>query len=168
MLASGDEPLRARDLPEEFHGPVGYSHLWLWLAVAAVLVVALYYLAAWLLTRPRRSGPAGRGRTTDVPGARRDHLQRIDAIEADVRAGRLPARVGHQRLSEVVRSYVQAVSQLPALTMALADFRAQAPAPLADAIELMYPPEFAPDGPIALERFDQALRDGRRLVASWG
>ena len=156
-----------RDLPAEFHGPVGYSHLWLWLAVAGVVLVALYYLAAWLLTRPRPDGAGRWSRTADVPGARREHLQRIDAIEADVRAGRIPARVGHQRLSEVVRSYVEAVSALPALTMALADFRAQAPAPLADAIELMYPPEFAPDRTVAQERFDQAVRDGRRLVASW-
>ncbi|GAA3803686.1 hypothetical protein [Nocardioides panacisoli] len=162
MLATADG-----DLPEEFHGPVGYSDLWLWLAVAGVALVALYYLAAWLLTRPRPTGPGRWSRTTDVPSARREHLERIDAIEADVRAGRIPARVGHQRLSEVVRSYVEAVSALPARTMALADFRAHAPAPLADAIELMYPPEFAPEPAVAQERFDLAVRDGRRLVTSW-
>ena len=162
MLGAAD-----RELPEEFTGPVGYSHLWLWLAVAGVALVALYYLVVWLLTRPRRTGPTMWGRMTDVPNARRDHLQRIDAIEAEVRAGRLAARTGHQQLSEVVRSYVEAVSALPARTMALADFRAHAPAPLADAIELMYPPEFAPDPPVAQERFEQAVRDSRRLVASW-
>jgi hypothetical protein len=158
---------QAPDLPAEFSGPVGYSHLWLWLAVAGVALVALYYLAVWLLTRPKRGGTTMWGRMTDVPSARRDHLQRIDAIEADVHSGRLPARVGHQRLSEVVRSYVETVSALPARTMALADFRAQAPAPLADAIELMYPPEFAPDAAVAHERFDRAVREGRKLVASW-
>lgn len=153
------------DLPEEFAGPVGYAGTWLWLAVAGLVLVACYYLAVWLLTRPRRA--RGGGRMVDVPNARRVHLARIDAVEAEVRAGALHARLGHQQLSEVVRSYVDAVSPLPARTMALADFRAQAPAPLADAIELMYPPEFAPEGPIAHERFDRAVHEARRLVASW-
>jgi hypothetical protein len=52
--------------------------------------------------------------------------------------------------------------------MALADFRAHAPQALTDAIEVMYPPEFAPDDiGQARERFDDALHRGRRLVTSW-
>ncbi len=158
-------------LPEEFHGPVAYSALWPWLAVAGLLLVAGYYAVALWLTRPRRPMAAGWFGRADVPSLRRVHLERIDRVEADVRAGRLSLRDGHQRLSEIVRSYVDAVSDLPATSMALADFRVAAPRPLTDAIELMYPPEFAPDdadGPgLAAERFDEALRHARRLVASW-
>jgi hypothetical protein len=85
-----------------------------------------------------------------------------------VRGGGLSARDGHQQLSATVRSYVGTVTALPAQTMALADFRARAPRPLTDAIELMYPPEFAPDDVgQARERFDEALRQARGLVATW-
>ncbi len=157
----------AADLPEEFAGPVGYAGHWLWIAIIGAVLVVVYYLAVWLFTRPRRMRTGSMfGRMADVPNARRDHLARIDRIEAEVRSGQLDARDGHQQLSEVVRSYVEEVSSLPARTMALVDFRAHAPAALADTIELMYPPEFAPDGE-AQERFDRALREARRLVASW-
>lgn len=160
--------LGAADLPEEFHGPVAYGDLWPWLAVLGLLLVAGYYAVALWLTRPRRPMDAGWFGSADVPSQRRAHLERIDRVEADVRAGRLSVRDGHQQLSEVVRSYVDAVSALPATSMALADFRVAAPRPLTDAIELMYPPEFAPDDAgEAAERFDEALGRGRRLVASW-
>jgi hypothetical protein len=155
-------------LPEEFSGPVAYGDRWLWFALLGVLLVILYYVAVLWLTRTRRTAAAGGSAPADVPSARRLHLERIDRIEADVRSGRLSARDGHQQLSEAVRSYVGAVSPLPAPTMALADFRAHAPQALTDAIEVMYPPEFAPDDVgQAHERFDDALHRGRRLVTSW-
>jgi len=152
---------------DEFTGPVAYGDRWLWLAVLALVLVALYYLAVLWFTRARTPGTA-MGERADLPSARRQHLERIDRIEAEVRSGSLAAREGHQQLSETVRAYVGAVSSLPAPTMALADFRRQAPRPLTDAIELMYPPEFAPDQVgQARERFDQAVFQARQLVASW-
>lgn len=155
----------ADDLQGEFAGPVAYDERWLWLALLGLLAVAVYYALVLLLTRRRPERPP----TEDaVLAARREHLERIDRIEASVRAGRLAARDGHQQLSEAVRSYVGRVSPLPALTMALADFRVRAPRPLTDAIELMYPPEFAPDDVGgARERFDDAVRQARELVGSW-
>ena len=108
------------------------------------------------------------GRSEDVPTARSQHLARIDRIEAEVGAGRLPARDGHQQLSETVRSWAEVVTRLPALTMTLSDFRRQAPWALTETIELMYPPEFAPDDVgEALERFDAAVAKARQLVTSW-
>lgn len=152
---------------DEFTGPVAYGDRWLWLALLGLTLVALYYLAVLWFTRERRVGASGWERA-DVPSARQQHLERIDRIEAEVRSGRLAAREGHQQLSETVRSYVGAVSPLPAPTMALADFRREAPRALTDAIELMYPPEFAPDEVgQAQERFDQAVLQARQLVASW-
>lgn len=152
---------------DEFTGPVAYGDRWLWLALLGLTLVALYYLAVLWFTRERRVGASAWERA-DVPSARRQHLERIDRIEAEVRTGRLAAREGHQQLSETVRSYVGAVSPLPAPTMALADFRREAPRALTDAIELMYPPEFAPDEVgQARERFDQAVLRARQLVASW-
>ncbi|MFC5728724.1 MULTISPECIES: hypothetical protein [Nocardioides] len=155
----------AVELPEEFAGPVAYSDRWLWIALVLAVLVLLYYAAAWWLTRPRQ-GPAA---PTDVeaPDARREHLDRIDRIEDEVRTGSLSPRGGHQELSDVVRSYVASVTTLPARTMALADFRARAPKELVDAIELMYPPEFAPDDVVARDRFDDALGQARALVTTW-
>ena len=159
--------LAAADLPKEFHGPVAYGDRWIWLALLGLVLVALYYLAVVWFTRDRPA-PAITWAPADVTSARDEHLDRIGRIVADVQAGRVTARDGHQRLSETVRSYVGAVSHLPAPTMTLADFRQQAPRALTDAIELMYPPEFAPDEVgEARERFDDAVDRARRLVTSW-
>lgn len=163
--------VRASGVPadeDEFSGPVSYGDRWLWFAILAFVLVALYYLAVTVWARPRRTPPKPRAPRADVPSARKDHLARLDRIESDVRSGRIKARAGHQELSTTVRSYASRVSSLSALNLALADLRAQGPAPLADAIELMYPPEFAPDAEGEAEpRFDDALRQARRLVASW-
>jgi hypothetical protein len=159
--------LGAADLPKEFHGPVAYGDRWIWLALLGLVLVALYYGAVVWFTRERAPETIAWA-PADVPSARQEHLDRIARIEADVRAGRVAARDGHQQLSEAVRSYVGLVTHLPAPTMTLADFRHQAPGALTDAIELMYPPEFAPDDiGEAQERFDDAVGRARRLVTSW-
>lgn len=158
--------LAAAELPDEFTGPVAYDDRWLWIAVALGAAVVLYYLLAWWLTRRPRV-PRLERVAVDVPDVRRTHLDLIDRIDARVRAGELEPRAGHQQLSEVVRSYVAAVTTLPAQTMALADFRARAPHELVAVIELVYPPEFAPDDAIARELFDTAVVRARGLVADW-
>ena len=160
------ELLLAVELPEEFAGPVAYSDRWLWIALTLAVLVVVYYAAAWWLTRPRRDRGAARPGVV-VPDVRREHLDRIDRIEDDVRTGSLSPRDGHQQLSDVVRSYVASVTTLPARTMALADFRARAPQELVDAIELMYPPEFAPGDAVARDRFDDAVGQARGLVTAW-
>ncbi|MBS4751659.1 hypothetical protein KG112_02410 [Nocardioides sp. zg-ZUI104] len=157
----------ADDMPAEFTGPVAHSSLWLWLAVALAVLVVAYYVLSWWLTRPPRPPKVLRV-DVDTPGLRAVHLSRLDALVAQVQAGELSARDGHQGLSEVVRSYVASVTTLPARSMALADFRSSAPPELTEAIELMYPPEFAPDDAIAAERFADAVAHARRLVSTWG
>lgn len=165
MLAVAE--LDRADLPKEFHGPVAYDDRWIWLALLALVAVGLYYLAVvWFTRAPKAPGiswvPAS------SPTAQQEHLARIDRIETEVHAGRLAARDGHQQLSETVRSYVGLVTHLPASTMALADFRQQSSRALTEAIELMYPPEFAPDDVgEAQERFSDAVGRARRLVSSW-
>ncbi|KRB76848.1 hypothetical protein ASE01_08725 [Nocardioides sp. Root190] len=152
-------------MPEEFTGPVAYDDRWLWIAVALLVLVVLYYLASWWFTRPRRVRIVA-GPPVDVPDARAEHLARIDELVARVQDGRTSARGGHQQLSEIVRSWVATVTTLPARTMALADFRDRAPQELVEAIELMYPPEFAPDVDAA-PTFEDAVQRARRLVGSW-
>jgi hypothetical protein len=156
----------AAELQEEFSGPVAYADSWVWIALVLLLLVVLYYLWAWWFTRAPRVADVVRPEV-DVPDVQRQHLARIDEVEAAVRSGSLEARDGHQQLSEVVRSYVDEVTTLPARTMVLADFRVQAPRELVEAIEVMYPPEFAPDDDLARGRFDDAVGRARRLVTSW-
>lgn len=156
----------ADELPAEFHEPVVYADRWLWLAIALLVAVVLYYLAAWWFTRRPRPVTITRA-PVDLPGTREVHLQRIDRVVAQVRSGDLAPRSGHQQLSEVVRSFVAEVTTLPARTMALADFRDHAPAELVAAIELMYPPEFAPDDDLARTLFEDAADRARQLVGSW-
>lgn len=157
----------AADLQDEFNGPVAYGDRWLWFALVALLLVACYYVIVVWVTRDRPLSAVA-GDRPDVAGTRRRHLDRITLIEEAVGSGRVSARDGHQQLSETVRSYVGAVSSIPAPTMTLADFRHQAPRPLVEAIEIMYPPEFAPDDVgEAHERFDAAVLKARQLVTSW-
>ncbi len=155
-------------LQEEFNGPVAYGDRWLWFALLGLVLVGIYFLAVVWFTRERTAPTGVVWSGADAATVRRQHLERIDRIETEVRGGGLPARAGHQQLSETVRSYAEVVTRLPALTMTLSDFRHQAPWALTEAIELMYPPEFAPDDVgEARERFEAAVAKARQLVMSW-
>ena len=159
----------AVDLPEEFTGPVGYADRWLWIAVGLAVALVVYYVLAWWFTRAPRPVALARPGVA-LPDLRQQHLARIDQVEARVRAGEISPRDGHQQLSEVVRDYVAAVTTLPARSMALADFRDRAPLALVEVLELVYPPEFAPDGPDgpdSRDLFETAVDRARGLVATW-
>ncbi|HJQ04442.1 MAG TPA: hypothetical protein VJ872_03305 [Nocardioides sp.] len=151
-------------VPKEFHGPIDYQDRWIWLALLGLLLVGGYYLAVLWFTRTPPPPPP---EPVSLPDVRAEHLGRLDAIEAAVRTGEATFREGHQQLSEVVRSYVEAITPLPARTMTLADFRLRAPRPLADIIEEIYPPEFSPDAGEAAARFEHALGQARGLVSTW-
>jgi hypothetical protein len=161
--------LVSADLPAEFHEPVAYYDRWLWLALLAFLLVGVYYVAVLVLTRARTQQPADTWRRPAPPAhPRQRHLGEIDRIEGAARRGEIGLREAHQQLSDTVRGYVDTVTPLPASTMSLADLKAAAPGELAHAIELMYPPEFAPDDENeAQQRFDAALHHARRVVATW-
>ena len=151
---------------DEFAGPVGYSAVWGWLALAAVLVVVAWYAGVAWWARPRRR-PAGE-RPAPLPDVRQRHLAELDRIEQDVHAGRITARAGYQRTSLTVRTFVTEAGGVPARTMTLTDLRAADQPRLADAVALMYPPEFAP---AEAQSSDGHLRDtlgrARELVATW-
>ncbi len=160
MLAAADSGIPAADL----RGAVGYDGPWLGLATAALGLMVLYYLALWWWGNRRLpSQPAD---------PRAEHLALLDAIEADVAAGRIDRREGHRRVSEVVRAYAARISDLPAPTMTLAELRAAGPAGLADVVALVYPPEFSPEaardgGLPAEEQLDETLVHARELVSTW-
>ncbi|GHJ58703.1 hypothetical protein NOK12_12210 [Nocardioides sp. OK12] len=146
----------------ELRPPAAYDDQWLWWAVAALAAVAVYYVLVLWATRTRleRSQPTAGHRPDDVSS-------RLDRIAAAVGNGSITPREGHQQISEAVRAHVAAVSDLPARSMTLADLQQAAPGPLADLVELVYPPAFAPGKATARERFDIALQRAREVVATW-
>ena len=145
----------------ELQDPVGYSGPWLPIAVLALAVVVLYYAVVLWWLRPRRERPAR------PVAPRAATLARLDAIAASVAAGELPARQGHQMISETVRGFVADASGLPARTMTLSDLEAQGPERLASVVALVYPPEFGPGDALPAERFSTALGSARQLVEQW-
>lgn len=162
MRAAGE--LALVGVPKEFHGPIDYQDRWIWLALLGLLLVGAYFLGVVWFTRTPPPPPP---EPVALPDVRAEHLARLDAIEAAVHSGEATPRDGHQQLSGVVRSYVEAITPLPARTMTLADLRLRAPRPLADIIAEVYPPEFSPDAGEAEALFEHALGQARGLVRTW-
>lgn len=156
--------MRAAD---ELVGPAAYAGPWTWLPWVLVLAVAGYY--AWVLLGGRReAGPEAEfvSSRNPVDSVRGRRLQEIDRIEQAVRAGQLPLRVGFQKLSAQVRTFVGEVTDVPARTMTLEELRASRHQQVAEAIAAMYPPEFAP-GEASADDFARSVQQARELVRSW-
>lgn len=156
--------MRAAD---ELVGPAAYGGPWTWLPYLLVVAVVAYY--AWVLLGGRRE-PAteeefvsSRNPVDTVRGRR---LQEIDRIEQGVRAGQIPLRVGFQRLSAQVRTFVGEVTDVPARQMTLEELRSSPHQRVAEAIAAMYPPEFAP-GEASADDFARSVQQARELVRSW-
>ncbi len=154
------------ELPEEFTDPVGYADRWLWFAIVLAVLLAAYFVLAWWFTRRPRPPRIAR-REVALPDIRERHLARIAEIETQVAGGAISPRQGHQQLSETVRDFIAIVTPLPARSMALADFRRRAPTALVEVLEIVYPPEFAPDDDHAREAFEVAVTRSRSLIGSW-
>lgn len=147
----------------EFTGPVGYSPVWVVLAVVLVVLVLSYYVgvAHWA-----RMGFVPDVEAAALEEARADHLRQIDSIESALRAGRISLRTAFQELSLTVRSFVDDVTEVPARFMALEDLRSSGDPKVAEAIARMYPPEFGPDD-TAPKEFLASLGQARELVTTW-
>lgn len=157
-------PADAEPTDAVFTDPVGYSSLWLVVAVVLVGLVALYYLRVWAWSRG--SDAPAEPSASPVEAARKAHLKELERLEAAVRSGRTPVRVGFQQLSATVRSFVTDVTDVPAHAMTLTELRESADPRVAEAVAAMYPPEFAP-GSAEPDDFARSLREARELVASW-
>lgn len=150
---------------DELTDPVGYSPLWLWLAVLAVVLVVGWYAGVTLWAHGRRRAPADRRPSSAT--SRERALADLDRIAHQVAAGSLPERAGYQQMSQVVRRFVAEMTGLPAQSMALADLRAAGVPGVADAVALMYPPEFAPPPAPQHEPLGHTVARARHLVATW-
>ncbi|MFA6299665.1 MAG: hypothetical protein WC642_10890 [Nocardioides sp.] len=147
----------------EFTGPTSYAAWLTWLAVLLpVLVVAWYAGVTWWARSPSRP------HLHDLETQRRDHLARLDRVEAEVAGGTLSLRAAHQAISEIVRSFAAAAGPVDARPMTLEQLRVHGHAGLVDVVALVYPPEFSPGaqgGPA--ERLAPALADARTVIGEW-
>lgn len=146
-----------------FTGPVAYSSVWTWLAVAAVLAVVTYYAGAMWLTRPRKPEPVS-SKEIDVTDARDRTLARLAAIEAALAAGTIGERTAYGQVSTAARGFVEEVTGAPVTRMTLEDVTASGLPRIPGLVGLLYPPQFAPEresSPAA------AIDAARELVATW-
>ena len=148
----------AADLPE-LQGPVAHDPIWVWLAAALTAVALALLLVPWLLRRRRAR--------RSVPSVR--HVEQdLDAVAADVEAGRLSAREGHQRLSAIVRTFAARRTGLPVEAMTLQDLRSLEDLPgLAELVGELYPPEFAGREDLAAAAFTRSVAHAREVVRTW-
>lgn len=159
----GDAP------PPGFYPPDSYEGRWLWIGLALVGLVLLWYGLVWWATRERRPvpGPPG-GAALGTDELRRQYLSQIDAVVARVRAGELGDRQGHQQLSVLVRHFVQEVSGIAAPTMTLTDLtesgERQRLVSVAQTVATLYPGEF---GAHESETLEGAAALARQVVARW-
>lgn len=146
-----------------FHGPLQYQGLWLWLGLLLMLLVAAWY--AWVFW-PVRAKPSGKrsNATANVAALRAACLGAIDAVVADVDAGRLPEREAHQQLSLLVRGFAASVTGHPATTMTLRDLSEQGLEPFTAGIAWIYPAEF---GPSTDRTVVESAAAARGAVESW-
>ncbi|WP_193609675.1 hypothetical protein [Nocardioides lijunqiniae] len=147
----------------EFTGPTSYSPWLTWLAILLpVLVVTWYAGVTWW------SRSASRPRATRAERHRREHLARLDRVEAEVGGGDLSLREAHQEISEIVRSFAAAVGGVDTRAMNLEQLRSRGPAPVADLVALVYPPEFSPGSQgHPADRLGPALSEARAVVTGW-
>ena len=147
----------------EFTGPTSYAPWLTWLAIALPVLVVVYYAGVtWWARSPAKPR---RGR---LERQRREHLARLDRVEAEVAAGDLALRSAHQAISEIVRSFAAAAGPVDTRPMALEQLRVHGPAGLVDVVALVYPPEFAPGGQgEPSERLAPALADARAVIGEW-
>lgn len=152
-------------LPGEVLPLVGYSPFWLWLGIALVALVAVYYLLAWAFTRDRSEEPEPEAEgVVDLEAARVDAFARVDDIERLVATGQLDDRTAYERLSATVREFVAEATGVPADHMTLADLSRTQLHGTTRTVAQLYPGIFAPD---ARRDVGAATRDARAVISGW-
>jgi hypothetical protein len=160
--------VRADPPPSGFYAPDPYADRWLVIGLGLLAAILLWYVAVWWLTRERRRAAGTRLSGDRLEVLRSDCLRQIGLLVADVRAGRVAERQGHQQLSLLVRHFVMDASGVAATAMTLTDLRdgaeRQRLAPVGDVVEVLYPGEFGAHGAGELEAAAEAAR---RMVSQW-
>ncbi|MGN6752318.1 MAG: hypothetical protein ACTHJJ_07155 [Intrasporangium sp.] len=151
--------------PPGFYAPDPYQERWLWVGVALVGLVMLWYGFVWWATRerPLRQVP---GPGTTIEALRRDYLRQIDAVLRRARSGDVSDRQAHQQLSVLVRHFVQEMSGIAAPTMTLTDLTESGDrlVTVAETVATLYPGEF---GTHRAETLEGSAALARQVVTGW-
>lgn len=131
----------------KLYDPMGYSIWMLILALACIEVVIFWCCAVVWLTRKKKQRTLASLAplapiVPDVPAIQRKYLSLIDEIDIAYQQGNLKSRTVHQRLSILLRFFVQETKGLRAYALTLSDLRKTRYDALVSAIESYYVPEF--------------------------
>lgn len=156
----------AESPPPGFYAPDPYAVWWPWVGAAVLAGIVGWYLWVWQATRvrpPKAVHAAGDDRDTRL---REEYTRQIDLVAARAAAGRLTSRDAHQRISVLVRHFVQELSGIRAPTMTLSELSASGPrlTPVSEVVEVLYPGEFAPEDSDTVQG---AAAVAREVVRRW-
>lgn len=105
-----------RDITEPLRAPVTFAEIWFWLltgiAVAGIVVLTVYYLQ-----RRKRSQPLVALRRKPLLPAHIIALEELDKLRARKLWQTGKVKQYHTELTEIVRSYIEAKFNIPALEM---------------------------------------------------
>lgn len=151
-----------------FYAPLEYSAWLPWAGLGLLFVIAAWLAYVFLSTRRRPEAlPAAPARPPSDPSSvKRDYLRRIDAVADGAAAGRLSARVSHQELSLLIRSFVRDIGGIDAPRMTLAELNQQDIPAVARAVGSLYPAEFSPEREAEPGGTDTRDTDARETVAA--
>ncbi len=143
-----------------------YWPLWGIIALTLVLIVAAWYLYAFLSTRPKRPAPAPNiaPATLNGPQIQAKALQRVDSIEQEFIRGELSPRRAHAAISAAVRDYVAEMTGVPADRMMLEDLQYTQLHGTAHTIGSMYPTLF---GTRQMQSVPQSANAARSVITQW-
>lgn len=158
--------MRADPPPQGFYAPDPYAAWWPWVGAAVFLGIVGWYLWVWRATRIRPASAAAPQPSDRVGRLRDEYVRQIDVVATRAAAGRITPRDAHQRLSVLVRHFVQEVSGIRAPTMTLSELTASGPrlTPVSQVVEVLYPGEFAPEDSDTVQG---AAEVAREVVLRW-
>jgi hypothetical protein len=150
----------------EFYGPLQYGPVWMWTAVALLVLVAAWYAFVIAATRrPREAREVKRpAQLTDLAALKTAYLQRIDDVERDATAGKRGARDAHQEISLLLRKFVRDATGVDAPRMTQADLASHPLPAAAAAVGELYPAAF---GPEPVPSVASSAAAARRAVQAW-
>ncbi|MFJ6156238.1 hypothetical protein ACIQF8_02660 [Pseudarthrobacter sp. NPDC092184] len=150
----------------EFYGPLQYGPVWMWAAVALLVLVATWYAFVIAATRrPREAQEVKRpAQLTDLAALKAAYLQRIDDVERDAAAGKRGARDSHQEISLLLRKFVRDATGVDAPRMTQADLASHPLPAAAAAVGALYPAAF---GPEPVPSVASSAAAARRAVQAW-
>ena len=153
------------DLLRFVGGPPAYSLWWLWIGLALIVLVALWYAGILVATMPS-------ARLRALPGVRAVHarvlryrfVRRVRSIVGRHRGGELSAVQTGAQLSRTLRSFLHQATGRPAQYMQLKAIAAEDLAPAAPVLEALGQVQFDATSTRDVERLGA---DTEEVIRSW-